>query len=167
MRRFLIAVLVLGALSLSGCSPRLSVHHPVPAVEITPGGDDIWNMEMDLGKTSVSCMLAVRRTETGIRAAGVTWFGMSLFDVEVRGRDISVVSCAGFLERKPLIRLLGNVLGCIFIDCGRLTSTSDTLQTSRRGGMACAVSRSDGRLQEVAVHHGLSGIEVRLTPLEK
>ncbi|MBO8456366.1 MAG: hypothetical protein IAC08_08225 [Bacteroidetes bacterium] len=167
MRRFLIAVLMLGVFSLSGCSPRLSVHQPVPAVEIPQGGDDVYSMEMDLGRTSVSCMLAVRRTEYGIRAAGVTWFGMSLFDVEVRGRDISVVSCAGFLERKPLIRLLGNVLGCIFIDCGRLTCASDALQTSRKGALACAVTRSGGRMQKTTVRHGLSGIEVSLTPLEK
>lgn len=167
MRRLYIFALVIAVLSVTGCSPRLSAVAPLPAVDMPAGSDDVFNMEMDLGKTEVSCMLAVRRTATGIRAAGVTWFGMSLFELEVDGRDISVVSCAGFLERKPLIRLLGNVLGCIFIDCGRQTCVQDSVQTSRKGGLACTVARGDGRLQKITVRHGLSGVAVSLTPLEK
>lgn len=168
MRRLYIFALVLAVLSATGCSPRLSVDTaPLPAVDIPAGDDGVFNMEMDLGKTTVSCMLAVRRTDSGVRAAAVTWFGMSLFDMEVDGRDIHVVSCAGFLERKPLIRLLGNVLGCIFIDCGRLTCVSDSVQTSRKGGLACTVARRCGRTQEITVRHGLSGIEMSLTPFEK
>lgn len=167
MGRFFILALLLAVVSVTGCSPRLSVHSPVPAVEIPAGGDEVYNMELDRGKTSVSCMLAVRRTHDGIRAAGVTWFGMSLFDVEVGSRGISVVSCAGFLERKPLIRLLGNVMGCIFIDCGHLTSVSDTVQSSRKGGLECTVTGDKGRMQEITVRHVMTGTEVRLTPLEK
>lgn len=167
MRSLYIFALVLAVLSVAGCSPRLSMDFPIPAVDIPAGGDDVFNMEMDLRNNSVTCMLAVRRTDSGIRAAGVTWFGMSLFDLEVDGRDIHVVSCAGFLERKPLIRLLGNVLGCIFIDCGRPTFASDSLQTSRKGGLTCTAERSRGKTREITVRHRFSGIEVRLKPLEK
>lgn len=159
--------IMLAVLSVQGCSPVLSLHAPVPAADIPAGKDGVYNMAMDSGRTSVSCMLAVRRTDCGIRAAGVTWFGMSLFDVVISGRDISVVSCAGFLERKPLIRLLGNVLGCIFIDCGHVTCVSDTSQVSRKGWLKCTVDGREGPVREITVRHGLSGTEVRLTPLEK
>ena len=163
-RSMLLSVLLFAA----GCSPRVIQHQckPLPAVELVSGQDCVYNMELVMKTAKMSCMLAVKKSDSCVRAAAVTWFGMSLFDVIVGDGDMKVVSAAGFLERKSLLRLLDKNLQCIFIDSGRIVRKGGGCTVSRRSGLVCTVSESaDGSLGKVRIRHRLSGIELELTPV--
>lgn len=161
--------LLLGVLLLvAGCSPRVIQHQsrPVPAVELVSGQDCVYNMELGMKNSKMSCMLAVKKSGSCVRAAAVTWFGMSLFDVIVGEADMKVISSAAFLERKSLMRLLDRNLQCIFIDSGRIVREGGLCTVSRRSGLVCTVSElPDGSLGKVHIRHRLSGIELELTPV--
>ena len=91
---------------------------------------------------------------------------MSLFDVIVGDGDMKVISAAGFLERKSLLRLLDKNLQCIFIDSGRIVREGGGCTVSRGSGLVCTVSESaDGSPGKVRIRHRLSGIELELTPV--
>ena len=165
-RSMLLSVLLFAA----GCSPRVIQHQckPLPAVELVSGQDCVYNMELVMKTAKMSCMLAVKKSDSCVRAAAVTWFGMSLFDVVVGEGGMQVMSCADFLERKPLLRLLENNLRCIFIDSGRIVREGEDFWTSRSSGLVCTRHGfPDGSLRKVSVRHRLSGICMELTAADR
>ena len=166
LQHLLLPLLVLLVPLVSGCSPAHRI--PVPAVELTGEDGGLYNMEFTVKDTRTSCMLAVKKTGSSVRASAVTWFGMSLFDVVVGEGGMQVMSCADFLERKPLLRLLENNLRCIFIDSGRIVREGEDFWTSRSSGLVCTRHGfPDGSLRKVSVRHRLSGICMELTAADR
>lgn len=170
LQHLLLPLLVLLVPLVSGCSPHAAPAHriPVHAVELTGEDGGLYNMEFTVKDTRTSCMLAVKKTGSSVRASAVTWFGMSLFDVVVSEGGMQVMSCADFLERKPLLRLLENNLRCIFTDSGRIVREGEDFWTSRSSGLVCTRHGfPDGSLRKVSVRHRLSGICMELTAADR
>ncbi len=152
----------------ASCSPKVM---PEPAglpsswISGVEGTCGAYGMRITFRSLSESCMLAVRRTGDGVRAQAVTWFGMSLFDVHVGKDGLSVNSCAAFLDRRPVLSVIGNTLRCVFLDGGR-TAVKGGSTVTRRAGVVCTrVSLPDGR-RVLSVKHRLSGMGMELEGLE-
>lgn len=163
----------------TSCSPRISGEGSTvpPAIKLATGeGSQKYNIQLDFMKHHFSGMLIVRRMpENEIRILASTYFGLSLFDFSLRGKDFLVNSCIVPMQKEKVLKLLEMDFRHLFLSGKGIrvrTAKGGVIQkrTSGKGFGKSIVSiagESQGDPQQVKIRHPWIRLTIQLDKLPK
>lgn len=120
--------------------PQAGRHSTVSLLERTETGGR-YNLQLDFGKHHMSGLLVVRRQPSGaLTFAGVTYFGLSIFQFTLDGTTWTTHSCLAPLAKPKVLALLQRDLGVLFCPGQYAVRRND-----RKDGPGWAIGRGLGR----------------------
>lgn len=108
---FLFANLILILHLFTSCTSSKIIERnaafPIPPIICAKEYSQKYNMQLDFMKHHFSGLLIVRKLpENEIRILASTYFGLSLFDLSLRGDEFHVNSCIEPMKKKKILKLL-------------------------------------------------------------
>lgn len=163
-------------LFMGSCSPRISSEAPVlPPILETSAASQKYNLQLDFMKHHFSGMLIVRQLPGDeIRILATTYFGLSLFDLSLRGDAFQVNSCIAPMKKEKILKLLETDFKQLFLSSNN-THTKEKSATfekrvSGKGFGKSVISLSEyrnGKPGQVQIRHPWIRLTIQLDRLKE